>query len=738
MDQTIGFMGARKIVRLINDRLCDETMTRGTQFLTLLALCLSPALAAALIHHEIDATIEPATGRLQVRDRIQLPEDRRRWTFLLNADLLPEVEGGTAALTRVGRAHHLNRWQLDRPDSSPVTLRYAGTIRHGLAAIREGMGRTRHWSPGIIAADGVFLGGQSGWYPSAPATEPANDRDRLVTFALRVRLPEGWLAVSQGAGPNLEPTQDGILVGWRETQPQDEIHLIAGPFERSSRATPIAEAQVYLRRPEPALADRYLEATDQYLSLYDQLIGPYPYAKFALVENFWETGYGMPSFTLLGPRVIRLPFILHTSYPHEILHNWWGNGVYVDYESGNWSEGLTAYLADHLLRERQGHGAEYRRDTLQAYADYVDTGRDFPIRAFRGRHGADTQAIGYGKTMMVIHMLRRQLGDATFVEGLRHFYAENRFSTAGFADLRAAFEAVSGRDLEGFFRHWTERTGAPELHVTDLSVIDDEGRFRVRGELRQAQKGAPFPLLVPVIVHTGQAQLTSLEIPFSERRRELDLAVPARPIRLDVDPHFDLFRSLVTGEAPVTLSRLFGTKTGLIVLPAQARPDLASAFRNLAEDWSEGQSGWSVTTDSALDTLPTDQAVWLLGWGNRFLKDFASQATDFHLDLGAHRLELPSQQVASAREAIVLAQEARGRPIGWLAAADAEAVIALARKVPHYGKYSYLVFAEKTAENRLKGQWELGDTALKVWLGPQRPSLSSPPRPALVSEGDDP
>ena len=70
--------------------------------------------------------------------------------------------------------------------------------------------------------------------------------------------------------------------------------------------------------------------------MYRQLIGPYPYGKFALVENFWETGYGMASFTLLGPQVIRFPFILNSSYPHEILHNWWGNSVFVDYASGNW------------------------------------------------------------------------------------------------------------------------------------------------------------------------------------------------------------------------------------------------------------------------------------------------------------------------------------------------------------------------------------------------------------------
>ncbi len=121
----------------------------------------------------------------------------------------------------------------------------------------------------------------------------------------------------------------------------------------------------FLRKPDQALADRYLDATAQYLEMYRGLLGPYPYSKFALVENFWETGYGMPSFTLLGEQIIRFPFILHSSYPHELLHNWWGNGVFVDLAGGNWCEGLTAYLADHLIAEQRGQGADHRRAILQ-------------------------------------------------------------------------------------------------------------------------------------------------------------------------------------------------------------------------------------------------------------------------------------------------------------------------------------------------------------------------------------
>ena len=132
----------------------------------------------------------------------------------------------------------------------------------------------------------------------------------------------------------------------------------------------------------------------------------------------------MPSFTLLGEQIIRFPFIIDSSYPHEILHNWWGNGVYPDYESGNWSEGLTAYLADHLFQEVEGRGPEYRKEMLARYKNYVSDAADFPLAEFTSRNSAASQAVGYGKTLMLWHMLRVELGDELFLGGLKQFYRD--------------------------------------------------------------------------------------------------------------------------------------------------------------------------------------------------------------------------------------------------------------------------------------------------------------------------
>ncbi len=685
--------------------------------------------AQPLIGHDLEASLSPDQGTLRVRDTLSLPEGEDDWTFVLHQGLEPKVVAGEARIESLRSRGRMEAFRLRRQGPGPITLSYAGPLHGDLETVDEGMGRSRQWTSGIISAEGVVLDGNSGWYPHFP--------DSLQKFSLQVDLPPGWTAVSQGAGPNRAETPQGVRVSWREDQPQDDIYLIAAPFASYSKATEQGEAQVYLRAPDAELAQRYLDATADYLAFYGDLIGPYPYAKFALVENFWETGYGMPSFTLLGSRVIRLPFILQSSYPHEILHNWWGNSVYIDYETGNWSEGLTAYLADHLLKEREGQGGQYRRDSLQAYADYVRGGEDFPLDAFRGRHGSASQAIGYGKSLMLFHMLRRDLGDEAFVAGLRRFYRDNVFRLAGYDQLRLAFEQASGRNLKGFFDAWTRRAGAPDLALAAVTLAPTASGYQLKGRVEQTQPQAPFPLTVPLVVHLKDGSLVQRRIPLEDGAVDFVIDLPAAPLRLALDPEFDLFRRLAPGENPVSLSALFGAKQGLMVLPAAKTQEdsvaMTEGYRQLAQHWMRDAKGWELVLDDAIERLPEDRPVWLLGWRNRFLTELVDKP--FGLDLAARRFEIDGQVFDGEDTSLALVREVAGRPLGLIAAGSAAAIPGLTRKLPHYGKYGYLAFTGSEPSNRLKGQWPAGESRLQVWFGEERPSLAPLATPPLGSRG---
>ncbi len=479
-----------------------------------------------------------------------------------------------------------------------------------------------------------------------------------------------------------------------------------------------------------------LTATAQYIEMYRDLIGPYPYEKFALVENFWETGYGMPSFTLLGPTVIRFPFILTSSYPHEILHNWWGNSVFVDYATGNWCEGLTAYMADHLIQEQRGKGAEYRQTTLQKYRNYVKDSSDFPLREFRSRHSAATEAVGYGKTLMGFHMLRQYLGDEDFRKGMATLYRRYQGKRASFSDVQGVLEDTSGKELGWFFEPWVDRPGAAAFEV---EVDSKAGDSAVRGVLHQVQEADPFELEVPVAVQTAQGTEV-FTVHTRARDTSFEFQAQAPVLALQVDPQFDVFRFLDVREIPPSIGQIFGEPEILALLPSQASAETIEAYKTLMQGWQSDSHSIAMRLDDEVSEIPDDRAVWILGRENLHAKgQFASDLPG--VEISATQAQLGEESVAFDGHSLVVVRRHPGnleKVVGWLVVDPAAAFAGMGRKLPHYGKYSYLGFAGEEPTNVVKGQWPTGDSPLFVDLRPEDqrgaplPALELASRPALI------
>src|SRR5882672_1552711 len=710
--------------------------------LCFVALCasLGPAAYAqapqsSVVHHDLVVTLDPPNHRLKVRDRIRIPAVVVAATISLNADLSVQaaaggprlvttrsrVPGADTGMDRDVAGVPVNVYRVEGANPGQdltLELQYEGAINFSVRQSGGEYARSFSQSPGLIEARGVYLAGSTYWVPRVD--------DALVTYTLAVELPASWRSVSQGERTASERLPSGVSERWSVTTPTEEVHLIAAPFTEYSRDAGAVKAMAFLRKPDKALADRYLDATAQYLEMYRGLLGPYPYSKFAVVENFWETGYGMPSFTLLGEQVIRFPFILHSSYPHELLHNWWGNGVFVDGAGGNWCEGLTAYLADHLIAEQRGQGAEHRRAILQRVTDYVTPENDFPLTRFQSRYNAVTEAVGYGKTAMVFNMLREKVGDAQFTKALQQFYRDNRFRAASFDDIRKSFEAVSGLDLRSYFDQWIKDVGTPELKL-EQAVAE---RARLTITLSQVQAGHAFALDVPVVIETDQGiETKTVSMPADKARVEatFDLKAPAR--RVEIDPQFQLYRRLSPLEIPPSLSKAFGSKKVLIVLSAQS----ASRYAGLAKAWS--RDGVETVMDSEINTLPSDRAVWLFGEGNKFAPVVADALRRYGASLDAAGLRTSSTAYDAAGRSLVAVARHPANPdsvVIALTASSEAAADALARKLPHYGKYSWLVFAGDDATNEATGEWPIGDTPLARNITPQAQPIKLTPRKALA------
>jgi aminopeptidase N len=699
------------------------------------------AMESPLLDHSIRATIDIETGQLDVTDTITIPDgfvpSSGVLTAVLHGGLNPTspdaevtvVESlGSSESSMKGESRGIIPTDVitirPRAGARSFTLRYAGVIQHAPAPSPLEHARSFSETAGTIGREGVYLAGSSRWL--------ARFGGELSTFTLVVDgLPAGFSVVSEG-----DEISKTAPFQFRSQSPVDDIHLIAGPFVRTEKLIDGVAVVTLLRASDPALAERYTEVTGQYLKMYHALIGAYPWSRFALVENFWETGYGMPGFTLLGPKIIRFPFILHSSYPHELLHNWWGNSVYLPMQGDNWCEGMTAYLADHLVEDQRGKSAEYRQRTIAKYMDFVRPENDFAVRTFSGRFSPASEAIGYGKWLMIIHMLRRELGDEKFKAMLQDFYATNRFRRTTFTDIERAASKAAGRDMHAFFSGWLDEKGMPTVRWSDVRAARARGgAWSVSVALEQAQAGKAFPLRVPVVVTLHDGRTVEDSVVLTSRNGNATIAVPDRPVRVDIDPRFDVFRSLDKGEIAPSLSLSLGAKRAVFVIPTQAADDEIAAWRTFAETLcpAEAGSACDIVDDTAMQSLPTDAAVWILGYGNSMraaamvgVKKLGARFDDYTFRVGE------AQQSNGERSVMIALRNPRGDDHGlvFVGSDNLAAIPGLARKLPHYGKYGYLGFQGDEPVNVLKGAWAPVGSPMTVVLDPRAKVVSrmrSPP-----------
>ncbi|HSL91121.1 MAG TPA: hypothetical protein VK863_00610, partial [Candidatus Limnocylindrales bacterium] len=471
-------------------------------FLAALLLWATGACGAPVIaHHDLSVILRLESHTMDATDTMTIrPDGASRLSFTLAESAL------VTRLSVAGKDYPLipspfRKGMLGFPvpeevrhGTLKVIVSYRATFNdpvpdHPVTTEDPGFGVT-----GTISPRGVFLSEEAGWYPDLPGSTP--------TWRVRIETGEGIDAVT--AGKLLRRSASGgIAVSeWGIDQPLPGIALSAGAYRiREGNAGDIKLYTYFYPESDP-LSENYLKAAAGFLDLHRNLFGPYPFDKFAVVENFFPTGYGFPSFTLLGSTVVRLPFIVETSLGHEIAHSWWGNGVRVDNRGGNWSEGLVTYVADHFYRERTSPaaGRDYRIKLLRDYATLVPPVTDFPLKEFTGRVNPASQAVGYGKAAMVFHMAKCRAGNGPFWRGLRAVAREKLFQAATWDDFDRALFRDRAAGASSFFRQWVERPGAPVLALKDVSAERADGRWKVTGRL--IQEKPYYELQVPLRLET--------------------------------------------------------------------------------------------------------------------------------------------------------------------------------------------------------------------------------------------
>ena len=684
-------------------------------------------------NQEIDAHIDVVSSILSVENNIILPsylftKNSKNIDFYLNKNLKIGKILGAKIVKLVNNdtltSSYVNKYKLSitNKNDNSFTIYYKGPVRDEIKKTAAEYARGFSETKGVISENGVYMANSTFWLPRF-------EDDLLSTFVLNVTINEGWSVVSQGERTKNEVVDGKKEITYDSPEPMDEIYLTAAKWTEYSKMAGKVEVQAFLRTPDKELADRYLNVTSGFLRMYETLIGKYPFTKFALVENFWETGYGMPSFTLLGEKVIRFPWILYSSYPHELLHNYWGNSVYVDYNEGNWCEGITAYMADHLMQEQRGNGAIYRRNTLQKFTDYVNDENDFPVNQFLNRNNSAEEAIGYGKVLMVNNMLRYEFGDEAFIKAYQKFYTDYIFKKVSFPEIQKSFENITGKDLNTFFTQWVDRKGAPTLEITNVRSKGNKLSFT----LNQIQKEDLFYLNVPVAIYTeGNDQVVWKKLAMDNRSQNYTLELSQKPLKVEIDPQFNIMRRVDRGEVPASLSQVFGNKKMTIIIPANSKNKVA--YQEMANTWKATQEAQGkvakIVFDNNLKQIPVDQSVWILGYENKHY-DKALQTV---YKGSFAQTEMESIINLSKSGALVYAipnPKNNAESIGFVGSNSDASIKALSGKLLHYGKYGYLGFEGDSAKNVMKGSLPALESPLSITVNEGDVTAKLIPRKAL-------
>lgn len=458
----------------------------------------------------------------------------------------------------------------------------------------------------------------SHWFPCHDAP---NDR---ATTEIIVTVPAQFLTVSNGN--LLSVTDNGATKThhWRHDVQHAAylISLVVADFaviEDSYKGKPV---NYYVRKDRKDDALLLMGKTPAMMAFYSDFTGvEYPYDKYAqtVVEIYTgameHTTATTHSFALLLDQKAALDVDLVPVVAHELAHQWFGDLVTCrDWANGWLNEGFATYFeelwSEHdlgadwfkysMLNVKKGYlqeDARYRRPVV--YHVYYDQG----FELFDGHL--------YNKGGWVLHMLRHQLGDATFRRAIKAYLERYREKEVITADLERTVEEVSGRSLGQFFQQWIYSGGYPALEVHH--AWDDESHM-LNLKIKQTQKVddltpcfvTPLDLTITIPTseeaasdkHTTETRTIPLRVMLGEDgQAEQSFYIPLerRPLMIRIDPDGWLLKTLK-----------FDRPTGMLCYQLAHDPDVLGRIE-AAE--SLGERNENESLEALVNTLNND-AFW--------------------------------------------------------------------------------------------------------------------------------
>jgi hypothetical protein len=683
--------------------------------------------------HHLNIQIDPSRHFIRAEDRIGIlvrGEKDQTLSFLLHPKLkiirIVNLKTGNplhwaeTSVSATAKRVDISVQEAKNPFS--LSISYEGIIYDPVEKEKALQFVRGDQTSGLIGSEGVYLSSPTHWFPDRPGS--------MSTFNLEASIPEPFRIVTQGELLSEELKGGSWKSQWSYPLPMGSLTLVAGKYSVKTRKVDDIKVSTYFFPEDDRFSEVFLDAAEEYLRIYSDLLDRYPYKKFDIVQNFFSSGYSFPTFTLLAPEAIRQGkgFLRPGALDHEMIHSWWGHYVSVKPGMGNWVEALTTYCTNYYYKElKMGEetARKHRQDVMQKYAIQVPSSKDYSLRQFEGKEEEIDGQIGYGKGSMVFHMLRQKVGKDFFFTTLKDFSKRYGGKQASWDDLRETFEKASRKSLEGFFSQWLDRAGGPQLKLENVKYQVTLKGYEVSGEV--VQEGEIYEVEVKVKVDIGQRG-KDLLLDISKRKNPFSIEVPKIPISLILDPDHHIFRRLYPEEiipcfnafledseayspppspSPIKGEGSWGRKIPerIFVIPDEGKGEAETRkiYIELAKMAKERKGGVILSLKEVTEEKVLGSSLMLLGnsWKDPLFSKITSSLPDpIHLKEGLFVVN--GKKVDEGDESLLFTYPHPLRPGKWVTIyfGQSAAGLSRARYIFFYGWDSYIFFKKGRPEKR--------------------------------------
>lgn len=430
----------------------------------------------------------------------------------------------------------------------------------------------------LEAQNAALLSGEF-WYPT--------QLNALSTYQITVLTPSPYEVVTVGKlVSRILSSGSTRFTIFETTHPTKPISLFIGPYNVSPFVFGSVQYYAYLFPHHTSRAAELLETATRSLEAFNRIIGPYAFEKFAIVASPFPMNQTFSSFCTIDTSQILGPGKCYSHIGNLVCHNWFGEGIYIKPNTGNWANGLVTYLNEHYLLEEVDpvKTVDIRYHHLREYSIKINPQNDVSLNGCWDADNPVHRTISTSKGMMLYHRLKSSI-DETFINAIQDFYKANQFKYVSWDELKPYFEKNDSTDLGNFFQIWLKGKGAPQFSIANVRservnkeyIITGSVKCNNFGTINDNPKNPIFDLSVEV---TNSRERVSEDIHITADSTQFNLKTTRYPEQVTLDPKFNIFRRLYPEEIQPYIGEVLQSEKKLIVLPGTIRADLLKAYRN--------------------------------------------------------------------------------------------------------------------------------------------------------------